>query len=115
MPGLVVDAVLPVLHPPGSYVDLAADDGLYSRLQGGLVEGHRPVHDPVVRDGHGLLPQLLHPPDQRGDAAGAVQEAEFTVNVQMYKGHGVSLPGGRIGPPSRCRLLFGGACAKMRI
>ena len=83
MPGLVVDAVLPVLHAPGGHIDLAADDGLDPGRLGGLVEGDGPVHDPVVRDGHRLLAQLLEALHQPFDAAGAVQQAVFTVYVQM--------------------------------
>ena len=83
VPGLVVDAVLPVLHGTGGNIDLAADDGLHPRRLGGLVEGDGPVHDPVVRDGDGLLAQLLEALHQPFDAAGAVQQAVFTVYVQV--------------------------------
>ena len=59
----------------GGHVDLAADDGLDPRGFGGLVEVDDAVHNPVVCDGHGRLPQLLHPLHQLPDPAGAVEEA----------------------------------------
>ena len=83
MPRLIVDAVFPVLHAPRGHIDLAADDGLHPRGLGGLVEGDRAVHDPVVRDGHRFLAQLLDALHQSFDAAGAVQQAVFTVYMQV--------------------------------
>ena len=71
-------------------IDLAADDGLDPRRLTGLIEGHRAVHDPVVGERDGALAEL---PDARGKpvrAAGAVEQAEFTVNMKVNKSHGSS-------------------------
>ena len=54
---------------------------------GGLIEIHRPVHDPVVGDRNGGLTQFLGALNKPLDAAGAVQEAELRVNVQVDKCH----------------------------
>ena len=70
--GLCVQLVRLVEAGPGGHIDLAADDGLDALRLTGLVEVHRPVHDPVVGDGHGVLSQLLDPLDQGGDTAAAV-------------------------------------------
>ena len=56
----------------GGHIDLAADDGLDALLLGCPVKIHRPVHDPVVGDGHGGLPQGLGPGHQAVNPAGAV-------------------------------------------
>ena len=77
----------PVGTAAGSHIDLAADDGLDSLRFAGLVEVHYAVHDPVVGDGHGGLTQLLHPLDQQGNAAGAVQQGKLGMDVQVDKGH----------------------------
>jgi len=90
MPGLGVVLVdlLEAGAPPGGHVDLAADDGLDPRRLAGPVEVHRAVHDPVVRDGYGGLAQLPDPLCQTVDAAEAVQEAVFGVDVKVNEGHG---------------------------
>ena len=91
VPGFIVQPVLPVLHPPGSHVDLAADHRMDARRYGGLIEGHGPVHHPVVRHRDGGLTQVPDPLHQPLDAAGSVQQAVFAVYMQMGKGHGVLL------------------------
>ena len=82
-----VELVLLLEPGPGRHIDLAADDGLDSLGLAGLVEVHRPVHDAVVGDGHGVLPQLLHPLHQPRDAAAAVQKTELGMDMQMDEGH----------------------------
>ena len=70
--GAVVHLMDPVEAGPGGHIDLAADDGLDALLLGCPVKIHRPVHDPVVGDGHGGLPQGLGPGHQAVNPAGAV-------------------------------------------
>ncbi len=65
----------------GSHIDLAADDGLDSRILTGTVEVNRAVHHPVVRDGAGGLAHLLQNRRQILDAAGPVQQAELRMNM----------------------------------
>ena len=72
MIGAVVHLMDPVEAGPGGHIDLAADDGLDALLLGCPVKIHRPVHDPVVGDGHGGLPQGLGPGHQAVNPAGAV-------------------------------------------
>ncbi len=83
MPGLGVVLVdlLEAGAAPGGHVDLAADDGLHSRRLAGPVEVDHPVHAAVVGDGHRLLAQVLHPLHQLFDAAGAVQQRKFRVQM----------------------------------
>ena len=67
--------------PPGSHVDLTADDGLNPSRLAGSVEVDHPVHAAVVGDGHRLLAHLLHPLHQLLDTAGAVQQRKFRMQV----------------------------------
>jgi len=83
-----VDAVLLVGERAGGHIDLAADDGLHARLAAGAVKRHRAVHDAVVRDGQRVLTQLFGAPGQLADAARAVQQAVFGMDMEMDKGHG---------------------------
>ena len=87
VPGAVVQLVDLVEAGPGGHVDLTADDGLDAGGLGGLVEIHRPVHDPVVGDRNGGLAQFLGTLNKPLDPAGAVQKAELRVDVQVDKCH----------------------------
>ena len=50
----------------------------------------------MVGQGHGVMPALLGAGGQLGQAAGAVQQAVFTVQVQVDKSsHDVALLSGR--------------------
>ena len=73
-------------------VDLAPDDRVDARLLAGLVEVDHAVHHAVVRDRQGLHAQLLGALHQRPDAAGAVQQGVFGVQMQVRKGHARSPP-----------------------
>ena len=74
----------------GGHIDLAADDGADALLFALLVEIDDTVHDTMIGDGDGGLAQGLGALDQPLDAAGAIEEAVFAVDVQMDKiGHGV--------------------------
>ena len=66
---------------PGRHIDLAADDGPDALGKAGLIEGHRPVHDAVVGDGEGGLPQLLGALGDRVDAAGPVQQGVLGMHM----------------------------------
>ena len=50
---------------------------------GRLVKSDRAVHDTVVGDRQRGLTQLFGALDERPDAAGAVEQAVFTMYVQM--------------------------------
>ena len=65
----------------GRHVDLAADDGLDALRLAGPVEVNDAVHNAMVRDGAGGLPHGLHHAGQVLDAAGAVQEAVFRMDM----------------------------------
>ena len=78
---VVVRAVLLLEAAPGGHIDLAPDDGLDPLGPAGLIEGHRAVHDPVVRDGQGRLSQLLGTLRDPVDAAGAVQQGIFGMHM----------------------------------
>ena len=81
-PGLLVLHVFANIH-------LAADDRVDAPLPGGLIKVHHPIHDPVVGDGAAVHAQALNLIQQRFNAAGAVQQAIFGMQMQMGK-HGVS-------------------------
>ena len=85
---LLIDAVNLVKARPARNIDLAADNGLDPGLFRCAVKIDGTVHDAVVGQGDGVLAELLHPVHHGADAAGSVKQAVFTVDVQMYKGHG---------------------------
>ena len=90
VPGLAVEAVDTVAHAARGHIDLAADDGAYAGGLGGLVKINDAVHNAVVRDGHGVLPQRLDPLHDRADAACAVEQAVFGMDVKMNECHSYS-------------------------
>ena len=71
----------------GRHIDLTADNGVNPPLLGGFIEVNDPIHGPVVGDGHRLLAQLFHPIHELLNAAGAVQQAVFRMQMKMGKGH----------------------------
>ena len=74
----------------GGHIDLAADDGADALLFALLVKIDDAVHDAVVGNSDSGLSQRLGTLYQSLDAAGAIEEAVFAVDVQMDKiGHGV--------------------------
>ena len=80
----------------GGEIHLTADDGLDALPSAGFPECHCTVKDTVVGQGHGVMPALLGAGGQLRQAAGAVQQAVFTVQVQVDKSsHGMALLSGR--------------------
>ena len=71
----------PFIHAAAGNIDLAADDRLDARGLGGFIEIDTAVHDAVVGDGNGSLVQFLDPAHDAVNAAGAVQEAVFGMNM----------------------------------
>ena len=66
-------------------VDLAADDGLDALGLAGAVKVDRAVHHAVVGDGAGGLPHRLDELWKVADAARAVEQAEFGMDMQVRK------------------------------
>ena len=87
MIGVIVNAVHAVRHPAAGHIDLAPDNRLDPGGLGGLVEINAAVHNAVVRQGNGALAQLLYPVHHAVNAAGSIQKAVFTMDMQMYKAH----------------------------
>ena len=87
MVGVVVNTVNTVRHPAASQIDLAPDNGLDPGGLGGLVKINAAVHHTVIRQGNGTLAQLFHPVHHAVNAAGSIQKAVFTMDMQMYKAH----------------------------
>ena len=77
--GLAVLVGILVVAAAPCDVALAAYDGLDAALFGFLVEAHRAEHDSVVRDGDGAHAELLYARHELVYAAGAVQEAVFSM------------------------------------
>ncbi len=88
---LVIDPMLSVVPRARRHIRLTAENRLDPRFFGGFIKLHQPVHDPVIRYGNRRLPQLLDTCDQPVQTAGAVQQAVFTMNVQVCKRHGDAL------------------------
>ena len=84
---VVVRAVLLLEAAAGRHIDLAPDDGPDALGEAGLVKGHRAVHDPVVGDGEGGLPQGLGLFGDLVDPAGPVQQGVFGMHMEVDKGH----------------------------
>ena len=82
-----------LLLPQGArrHIDLTADNGLDAGRLAGLIEGHRAVHHAVVRHGEGGHPQLPGALSHPVDAAGAVEQGIFGMDMEMDKAHGGSL------------------------
>ena len=69
----------------GRDIDLTANNRMNALFLGGAVKVDDAVHDAVVGDGDGWLPELDRAVNQPLDAAGAVEQAVFTVYMQMRK------------------------------
>ena len=65
----------------GRHVHFTADNGLDPLRLAGPVKVDDAVHDAVVRDGTGGLAHVLHHLGQVPDAAGAVQQAVFRMDM----------------------------------
>ena len=77
---------------PRRYVGLDPDDGLDPLLLAFPIEVDDAVHDPMVRDSHGGLPQGFSPGHQSGDAGRSVQQGVLGMYVQMREGNRHRLP-----------------------
>ena len=84
---IVVYTVDAILHLAPRKVDLAADDGFDSRSFGSFIEINAAIHNTVICDRDGSLPQLFDPVHHTADAAGTVKEGVFCMDMQMYKTH----------------------------
>src|SRR5687767_14896760 len=65
------------------HIDLASEDGIDASLLGLIVEGHGGKHVAVFRDRHSRHLEFSGAVEHLADAAGAVQERELRVQVQM--------------------------------
>ncbi len=72
--------------PPGINVEFAPNDGLDSHLAAGFVEFDRPVKGTVIGERHGGTPPEGCPPGEVPTPDCPVQEAVFTMHVEMNKG-----------------------------
>ncbi len=82
---VAVDLVDLIETGAGGNVDFAPDDGLDARLFGRLIKLHAAVHHAVVGTGNGGLAALLHPIHQLIDAACAIQQAVFRMDMEVGK------------------------------
>ena len=83
MGALAVELRVAVGHAPGGHVGLDADDRLDGVVLTSLVEGHDAIHDAVIGQGQGRLVELPGPLSQLVDAAQAVEQRIFGMNVEM--------------------------------
>ena len=75
--------------PVAAHIGLAADDGLQPCILHGGIEVDDAIHHAMVGNGAAVHAQRLHALNQPGNAARAVQQAVFRVQMQMRKAHGV--------------------------
>ena len=69
----------------GCHIHLAADDGLYSSLFSFAVECDYAVESPVIGDSQAIHAHLFGSVDEMRDAAHAIKEAIFSVDVKVSK------------------------------
>jgi len=67
------------------HIDLGAENGLYPGFLSLEIEVEDPIESAMVSDSQGIHAQLLSPGDQMGNAAHAIEEAVFSVDVEMGK------------------------------
>ena len=72
MTGIPVQLMHLIQAAARGHIDLAANDGFDARTLAGTVEINHAVHDTVIRNGHGSLPQFLYPIHELADATGTV-------------------------------------------
>ena len=87
MPRLCIKLMLLVEPCPTRHIYLAPDDGMDALRLAGAVKVHCAVHDAVVGDGAGRLPQFLYQLRQVPYPARTVQQTVFRMYVQMHKSH----------------------------
>ena len=84
---IIVNTMDTVFHLAAGQIYLTADDGLDARSLGSFIKINAAIHDTVICDRDGSLPQLLDPVHHAADAACAVKEGVFCMDMQMYKTH----------------------------
>ena len=69
-------------------IQLTADNGLDARGLRCAVKVHDTVHNAMIGDRHGALPEFFRPLGHLPDPACAVEQTVFTVHMKMNKiGH----------------------------
>ena len=102
----VLPAHIALVRAVPADIGLAADDRVHPRVLHGRIKVNNPVHHAVIGDGAAVHAQGLEPLHQFGDAAGAVQQAVFRMQMQVCKTHPF-LPR-RFLPPLSLALYHGG-------
>ena len=87
MARIIVHAVDAVRYGARCDIDLAADDGLDALGLCSTIKVDHAVHDAVIGDGQRSLAQLFGARSKPADAACAVEQTEFAVDVKMYECH----------------------------
>ena len=78
---------LPVKPGSGRHIDLAADDGLDSRILRRTVKINDAVHGTVVGDGQAVHPQLFCPRNHLRDLSRSIQQTVFGMYMKMCECH----------------------------
>ena len=71
----------------GSYIYFTAEDRFYAHLFGLMLEGYQTMQDAVISDRYRIHAEFFGPAEELRNAAHAVQETVFRVNMKMAK-HG---------------------------
>ena len=87
MARIIVHAVDAVCYGARCDIDLAADDGLDALGLCSTIKVDHAVHDAVIGDGQRSLAQLFGARSKPANAACAVEQTEFAVDVKMYECH----------------------------
>jgi hypothetical protein len=78
---IIVNSVDPVRHPAAGNINLTADDRFHTGSLRRLIKINTAIHDTVVRNGNGILTQLLYPVHHAVYPACSVKEAVFCMNM----------------------------------
>ena len=84
---IVVNSVDPVRHPAAGNIHFTANNGLNAGSLGSLIKIDTAIHNAMVGNCNGRLPQFLNTVHHRTDSAGAIQQTIFCMDMQMYKTH----------------------------
>ena len=81
MIGIIIHTVDTVGNGAAGHIDLTANNRLDTGSFCRLIEIDTAIHNAMVGNGNGGLSQFLDPVHHTADAAGAIQEAVFCMNM----------------------------------
>ena len=84
---ITVNAMDFILHPATGNINLTTNDRFDSRRLGSLIKINAAIHDTMIRNGNGSLPQFPDPLHHGVNTTRSVQQTVLRMHMQMYKAH----------------------------